>query len=99
MGPRLNQSKFSAKKKQRRANGKQCNFDWDPEEDTSRPQDPNRKEEAPPPAPRGFEDVEPSVLRQADLIRKYDPETGEERARQFLEQYKAGQAHINRTDK
>ncbi len=35
MGPEMNQSTFSAKKKRQRTTEKKFNFEWDPDEDTS----------------------------------------------------------------
>lgn len=88
MGPEVNQSTFSAKKKRRRTAANKFNFDWDPDDDTSRPFDPIYAER-PDPLFRlaGFENSDELVLRKAEAIRRGDPETGEERARQLLEQH------------
>lgn len=90
MGPVVNQSTFSAKKKRRRTTDKKFNFDWDPDDDTSRPSDP-RYAERPEPAFRlgGYGDQMTSELvrRKADAIRRSDREHGEERAQQLLEQH------------
>ncbi|KAL2172063.1 hypothetical protein VTG60DRAFT_433 [Thermothelomyces hinnuleus] len=88
MGPEVNQSTFSAKKKRKRTAANKFNFDWDPEDDTSRPYDPIYAER---PEPfyklTGYENTDEMVLRKAEAIRRADPETGEERARKLLEQH------------
>jgi ATP-dependent RNA helicase DDX23/PRP28 len=88
MGPEVNQSTFSAKKKRRRTAANKFNFDWDPDDDTSRPFDPIYAER-PDPLFRlaGYENSDELILRKAEAIRRGDPETGEERARQLLEQH------------
>lgn len=90
MGPVMNQSTFSAKKKRRRTTDKKFNFDWDADDDTSRPADP-RYADRPEPAFRlggfGEETMDEIIQRKAEAIRKTDPEHGEERARQLLEQH------------
>ena len=90
MGPVVNQSTFSAKKKRRRTTDKKFNFDWDPDDDTSRPADP-RYAERPEPAFRlggyGEQMTDELARRKAEAIRRSDPEHGEERARQLLEQH------------
>lgn len=90
MGPVMNQSTFSAKKKRRRTTDKKFNFDWDADDDTSRPADP-RYADRPEPSFRlggfGEETMDEIVHRKAEAIRRSDPEYGEERARQLLEQH------------
>jgi ATP-dependent RNA helicase DDX23/PRP28 len=90
MGPVVNQSTFSAKKKRRRTTDKKFNFDWDPDDDTSRPSDPCYAER-PEPAFRlagyGEQMTEELVHRKAAAIRESDKEHGRERARQLLEQH------------
>jgi ATP-dependent RNA helicase DDX23/PRP28 len=95
MGPQLNQSKFSAKKKQRRAIGKQFKFDWDPDEDTTKHVTPTYDMSWA--LKRGWEDVDEKVLRQAEGILQHDKDTGETRAEQVVEQWRAGQAYLNRS--
>ncbi|KAK0748126.1 P-loop containing nucleoside triphosphate hydrolase protein [Apiosordaria backusii] len=88
MGPVVNQSTFSAKKKRRRTAANKFNFDWDPDDDTSRPDDPIYKDRLEPVFKRGGEEsTDELVRRKAEAIRRGDPETGEQRARQLLEQH------------
>ncbi|KAK4128722.1 DEAD-domain-containing protein [Parathielavia appendiculata] len=99
MGPEVNQSTFSAKKKRRRTAANKFNFDWDPDDDTSRPFDPIYAERLDP-AFRlaGYDNTDELVLRKAEAIRRGDPETGEERARKLLEQHeRAKQATQRKT--
>ncbi|KHE79176.1 Pre-mRNA-splicing ATP-dependent RNA helicase prp-28 [Neurospora crassa] len=89
MGPVVNQSTFSAKKKRRRTAANKFNFDWDADDDTSRPFDPIYAERQEPLVRLGgYEMTEEMVMRKAEAIRRGDPETGEERARQYLEQHR-----------
>ncbi|KAL2023206.1 hypothetical protein VTK56DRAFT_3329 [Thermocarpiscus australiensis] len=88
MGPEVNQSTFSVKKKRRRTAANKFNFDWDPDDDTSRPHDPIYATRLDPPFRlAGYDMSDDLVRRQAEAIRRSDPETGEERARQLLEQH------------
>jgi ATP-dependent RNA helicase DDX23/PRP28 len=88
MGPEVNQSTFSAKKKRRRTAANKFNFDWDADDDTSRPFDPIYAERQDPLFRlAGYENTDELVLRKAEAIRRGDRETGEERARQLLEQH------------
>ncbi|KAK4230617.1 putative pre-mRNA-splicing ATP-dependent RNA helicase prp-28 [Podospora fimiseda] len=88
MGPVVNQSTFSAKKKRRRTAANKFNFDWDPDDDTSRPFDPIYADRLEPMFKLGgYEETDELVQRKADAIRRGDPETGEERARLLLEQH------------
>lgn len=91
MGPDLSQSKFSARKRRRRND--KFNFDWDPADDTSRPDDPFYADRPMPLVRLGgcSEEEEDEIMRlRAEGIRKGDPETGEQRAREFLEEYERG---------
>jgi ATP-dependent RNA helicase DDX23/PRP28 len=99
MGPDVNQSTFSAKKKRRRTTEKKFNFDWDPDEDTSR----NYEQTVGPTffgagrqAGFGEEAMEENIRRYARGIEEMDPENGRERARQILEQYERGKERRNR---
>lgn len=90
MGPVLNQSTFSAKKKRRRTTDKKFNFDWDADDDTSRPADPRYADRLEPSfrlGGFGEETMDEIVHRKAEAIRRSDPEHGEERARQLLDQH------------
>ncbi|KAL2133942.1 hypothetical protein VTI74DRAFT_1360 [Chaetomium olivicolor] len=89
MGPEVNQSTFSAKKKRRRTAATKFNFDWDPDDDTSRPYDPLYADR-PEPLFRlaGYDNDDELVMRKAEAIRRGDPETGEQRAKELLEQYR-----------
>lgn len=88
MGPEVNQSTFSAKKKRKRTAANKFNFDWDPDDDTSRPFDPIYADRPDPLFKlAGFDNTDDLVLRKADAIRRGDRETGEQRARQLLEQH------------
>lgn len=89
MGPGPAKSTFSAKNKRRRTSRNKFNFDWDPEDDTSRdPPDTWGFRAGPPPVPGKDDDdaVRTWANRQAESFIKYDPETGEERARALLEE-------------
>ncbi|KAM7207051.1 P-loop containing nucleoside triphosphate hydrolase protein [Rhypophila sp. PSN 637] len=97
MGPLVNQSTFSAKKKRKRTAANKFNFDWDPEDDTSRPFDPIYAERTEPLVRRGgYEDTDEIVRRKAEAIRRGDPVTGEERARLLLEQHERGKKQLER---
>ncbi len=91
LGPDVNQSTFSAKKKRQRTTEKKFNFDWDATEDTTGA---NYEDLAGPTffgagrqAGFGEEAVEENVRRYARGIEERDPVRGRERARQILEQY------------
>jgi len=99
MGPDVNVSTFSAKKKRKRTTEKKFNFEWDPEEDTSR----NYDEASGPTffgagrqAGFGEEAAEENVRRYARGIEEMDRENGRERARQILEQYERAKERRNR---
>ncbi|KAL2271297.1 hypothetical protein VTJ83DRAFT_668 [Remersonia thermophila] len=97
MGPEVNQSTFSVKKKRRRTAANKFNFDWDPEDDTSRPHDPIYAERLEPlHRLPGFENTDELVRRKAEAIRRGDPETGEERARKLLEQHERAKQAADR---
>ncbi|KAK5663629.1 hypothetical protein OQA88_4060 [Cercophora sp. LCS_1] len=97
MGPVVNQSTFSAKKKRRRTAANKFNFDWDPDDDTSRPHDPIYAEQVQPLVRLGgYEMTDEMVRQKAESIRRSDPETGEERARQFLEQHERVKKQMER---
>lgn len=88
MGPEVNRSTFSANKKRKRTAANKFNFDWDADDDTSRPFDPVYADRPDPLFKlAGFDNTDELVLRKADAIRRGDRETGEERARQLLEQH------------
>ncbi|KAK3310012.1 P-loop containing nucleoside triphosphate hydrolase protein [Chaetomium strumarium] len=92
LGPEVNQSTFSAKKKRRRTAANKFNFDWDPEDDTSRPYDPiyaGRDEYA-------ALSPDEKVRRQVESIRRSDPETGEQRARDILERHERAKQEVER---
>ncbi|KAK4454627.1 P-loop containing nucleoside triphosphate hydrolase protein [Podospora aff. communis PSN243] len=85
MGPVMNQSTFSAKK--RKKGRPQFNMDWDPADDTSRLHDPIYADRVEPLVRLGgYDTTDELIRRRADAIRRGDPETGEQRAREFLEQ-------------
>lgn len=97
MGPVVNQSTFSAKKKRRRTAANKFNFDWDPNDDTSRPFDPVYAERVEPLVRLGgYEMTDELIQRKAEAIRRGDPETGEERARQLLEQHERAKKQSER---
>ncbi|KAI1168772.1 Pre-mRNA-splicing ATP-dependent RNA helicase prp-28 [Nemania serpens] len=90
MGPELNQSTFSAKKKSRRHRDK-FNFDWDPHDDTSQGDALIHSDQVPLYVKDGglltkYQGlVEQEDLKRAKYIMAGDPETGRERAKQLLE--------------
>ncbi|KAK0632840.1 P-loop containing nucleoside triphosphate hydrolase protein [Immersiella caudata] len=97
MGPVVNQSTFSAKKKRRRTAANKFNFDWDADDDTSRPFDPIYAERLEPLVRLGgYEMTDELIQRKADAIRRGDRETGEERARQLLEQHERAKKQSER---
>ncbi|KAK3372453.1 P-loop containing nucleoside triphosphate hydrolase protein [Podospora didyma] len=88
MGPVVNQSTFSANKKRRRTAANKFNFEWDPDDDTSRPFDPIYADRLEPNFRLGgFETNDELIKRKAEAIRRGDKETGEQRAKQLLEQH------------
>lgn len=88
MGPGAAKSTFSAKNKRRKTTGNKFRFDWDPEEDTSqlRPDLPEFSAIPPRPGVDDDDTVRAWARRKAESFKKYDPETGEQRAREFLEE-------------
>jgi len=97
MGPVVNQSTFSAKKKRKRTAANKFNFDWDADDDTSRPFDPIYAERTEPLFRLGgYEDTDELIRRKADAIRRGDRETGEERARVLLEQHERAKKQSER---
>lgn len=95
MGPQVNQSKFSAMKKRRRTTDKKFNFDWDADDDTTRQSD--TQYVARPEHVLDEQDKDEIVRRKAEAIRRSDPEHGEERARQLLEQHERAKRAAERT--
>ncbi|TGJ88004.1 hypothetical protein E0Z10_g750 [Xylaria hypoxylon] len=101
MGPELNQSTFSAKKKSRRHRDK-FNFDWDPHDDTSQGDALIHSEQL----TLSVQDggllskyhglVEPEDLKRARFIMIGDPQTGRERAEQLLEMSLRAKERANR---
>ncbi|KAK3383250.1 Pre-mRNA-splicing ATP-dependent RNA helicase prp-28 [Lasiosphaeria ovina] len=88
MGPVVNQSTFSAKKKRRRTAANKFNFEWDADDDTSRPFDPIYAERVEPLIRLGgYEMTDELARRKADAIRRGDPVTGEQRAREYMDQH------------
>ncbi|KAK3329021.1 P-loop containing nucleoside triphosphate hydrolase protein [Apodospora peruviana] len=97
MGPLVNQSTFSAKKKRRRTAANKFNFDWDADDDTSRPFDPIYAERVEPLFRLGgYETTDELIQRKAEAIRRGDPETGEQRARELLEQHERAKKQAER---
>ncbi|EOO02492.1 putative pre-mrna-splicing atp-dependent rna helicase prp28 protein [Phaeoacremonium minimum UCRPA7] len=101
MGPEMNQSTFSAKKKRKRTTEKKFNFEWDAEEDTSQDQNPIYAEQTTSfwaGKLGGFgEDVaEESAKKFARQLEDADPEHGRERAREYLEQWRRGRERATR---
>ncbi|KAI1345243.1 P-loop containing nucleoside triphosphate hydrolase protein [Xylariaceae sp. FL0016] len=103
MGPELNQSTFSAKKKRRRTTEKKFNFDWDPEEDTSRDHDPIYADRITPTffgrgklAGYGDDMAEENARKAAMALIERDPEHGEARAKELLEMARRAKERSNR---
>ncbi|KAI1323343.1 Pre-mRNA-splicing ATP-dependent RNA helicase prp-28 [Xylariaceae sp. FL0255] len=89
MGPELNKSTFSAKKKSRRRRDK-FNFDWDPDDDTTRDDRIDPNDLVPNVNDGGLLARYQGVVDQQDInkaryIIHYDKETGLERAKQLLD--------------
>ncbi|KAI1189062.1 Pre-mRNA-splicing ATP-dependent RNA helicase prp-28 [Nemania serpens] len=101
MGPELNQSTFSAKKKSRRHRDK-FNFDWDPHDDTSQGDALIHSDQVPLYVKDGgllakYQGlVEQEDLKRAKYIIAGDPETGRERAEQLLEMALRAKERANR---
>ena len=103
MGPEINQSTFSAKKKRQRTTEKKFNFEWDPDEDTSQAYEALYGQKAEPTffgrgSLAGFDDSmkEENLRKYAKSLRERDPEHGEERARQLLEMAQRAKERANR---
>ncbi|KAI0424925.1 Pre-mRNA-splicing ATP-dependent RNA helicase prp-28 [Xylaria sp. FL1042] len=103
MGPELNQSTFSAKKKSRRHRDK-FNFDWDPHDDTSQGDALIHSEQVALSVQDGgllskYQGlVEQEDLKRARFIMAGDPETGRERAEQLLEMSLRAKERANRNN-
>ncbi|KAI0196850.1 Pre-mRNA-splicing ATP-dependent RNA helicase prp-28 [Astrocystis sublimbata] len=102
MGPELNQSTFSAKKKSRRHRDK-FNFDWDPHDDTSQGDALIHTEQMHHVRDGGLLSryqglVEEDDMKRAKLIIAGDPETGRERAEQLLETAVEAKHRANRNN-
>ncbi|KAJ2899750.1 uncharacterized protein MKZ38_002824 [Zalerion maritima] len=95
LGPRKDQSTFTTRKKKK--NKDKFNFDWDPSEDTSRPEDKDGGRTAEP-----LDDVERTKQLIAEkrafaaTIKQKDPENGALRARQVLEWADMRERYLNR---
>ncbi|KAH8162362.1 hypothetical protein CIB48_g5878 [Xylaria polymorpha] len=103
MGPELNQSTFSAKKKSRRHRDK-FNFDWDPRDDTSQGDALIHSEQVTLPIKDGgllskYQSlVDEEDLKRAKYIMAGDLETGRERAEQLLEMALGAKERANRNN-
>jgi ATP-dependent RNA helicase DDX23/PRP28 len=101
MGPELNQSTFSAKKKSRRHRDK-FNFDWDPHDDTSHGDALIHSEQVSLSVDDGgllyrYQGlVEQEDLKRAKFIMAGDRETGRERAEKLLEMALRAKERANR---
>jgi len=95
LGPEVNKhSNFSAKKKRMRTTEKKFNFEWDPDDDTSRENDPLYSQQT---AYRGYsfagvggefdEDAERRARKRARMIEERDLEFGKERAKGIMEDF------------
>ncbi|KAI1398538.1 DEAD-domain-containing protein [Hypoxylon fuscum] len=103
MGPEMNQSTFSAKKKRRRTTEKKFNFEWDAEEDTSQDHNPIYAERAEPTffgrgrlAGFGDDMTEENAKKYAMSLIERDPENGAQRARELLDMMQKGKERANR---
>lgn len=99
MGPELNVSTFSAKKKRRRTTEKKFNFEWDAEEDTSQDYNPIYAERlGPGHRLAGFGDdmTDENLRRQADILMQRDPENGRERAQEIYAMIERRRERANR---
>ena len=95
MGPDTNQSTFSALKKRKRTTEKKFNFEWNPEEDTSRDHDPWYQDRAEATffgrgKLGGFHDdvADNAAKRYREALKQLDPETGSVRAQGLVEMEK-----------
>ncbi|KAI1470198.1 DEAD-domain-containing protein [Daldinia caldariorum] len=103
MGPEMNQSTFSAKKKRRRTTEKKFNFEWDAEEDTTQDHNPIYAERAEPTffgrgrlAGFGDDMTEENAKKYAMSLIERDPENGEQRARELLDMMQKAKERANR---
>lgn len=103
MGPEMNQSTFSAKKKRRRTTEKKFNFEWDAEEDTSQDHNPIYAERAEPTffgrgRLAGFSDdmTEENAKKYAMSLVERDPENGAQRAQELLDMMQKAKERANR---
>ncbi|KAI1768311.1 DEAD-domain-containing protein [Hypoxylon sp. FL1150] len=103
MGPEMNQSTFSAKKKRRRTTEKKFNFEWDAEEDTSQDHNPIYAERAEPTffgrgrlAGFGDDMTEENAKKYAMSLAERDPENGAQRAQELLDMMQKAKERANR---
>ncbi|KAF3061454.1 Pre-mRNA-splicing ATP-dependent RNA helicase prp28 [Daldinia childiae] len=103
MGPEMNQSTFSAKKKRRRTTEKKFNFEWDAEEDTTQDHNPIYSERAEPTffgrgrlAGFGDDMTEENAKKYAMSLIERDPENGAQRAQELLEMMRKAKERANR---
>ncbi|KAI2640609.1 DEAD-domain-containing protein [Hypomontagnella submonticulosa] len=103
MGPEMNQSTFSAKKKRRRTTEKKFNFEWDVEEDTTQDHNPIYAERAEPTffgrgrlAGFGDDMTEENAKKYAMSLIERDPENGAQRAQELLEMMQRARERANR---
>ncbi|KAI1096130.1 DEAD-domain-containing protein [Rostrohypoxylon terebratum] len=103
MGPEMNQSTFSAKKKRRRTTDKKFNFEWDAEEDTTQIHNPIYAERAEPTffgrgRLAGFDDdmTEENAKKYAMSLIERDPENGKQRAQELLDMMQKAKERANR---
>lgn len=103
MGPEMNQSTFSAKKKRRRTTEKKFNFEWDAEEDTTQDHNPIYAERAEPTffgrgrlAGFGDDVTEENAKKYAMSLIERDPENGRKRAEELLDMIQRAKERANR---
>ncbi|KAI0135611.1 DEAD-domain-containing protein [Daldinia grandis] len=103
MGPEMNQSTFSAKKKRRRTTEKKFNFEWDAEEDTTQDHNPIYAERAEPTffgrgrlAGFGDDMTEENAKKYAMSLIERDPENGAQRAQELLDMMRKAKERANR---
>ncbi|KAI1645608.1 DEAD-domain-containing protein [Daldinia loculata] len=103
MGPEMNQSTFSAKKKRRRTTEKKFNFEWDAEEDTTQDHNPIYSERAEPTffgrgrlAGFGDDMTEENAKKYAMSLIERDPENGAQRAQELLDMMRKAKERANR---
>ncbi|KAI1448073.1 DEAD-domain-containing protein [Annulohypoxylon stygium] len=103
MGPEMNQSTFSAKKKRRRTTDKKFNFEWDAEEDTTQIHNPIYAERAEPTffgrgrlAGFGDDMTEENAKKYAESLIERDPENGRQRAQELLDMMQKAKERANR---